>query len=105
MIFIFAIETLVRQGEAILDIYYVREKFDFESTDAVSDWWIWFHLIYTLWGMFALVVMVPILKNVYNLADPCIIFFSAFGSLFRSFIFIICKNKVCIQIFKFFILS
>ena len=93
LIFVWACETFVRQGEALLDLFYVREKFGFADTSEAQEWWRIFFFVHSIWGMIVLMVFVPILKRLYSISDPCIIVFSAFGSFFRSLIFIVARNK------------
>lgn len=93
LIFIWACETFVRQGETLIDIFYVRERFGFEDTEEVQEWWRIFFFIHNIWGMLVLAVFIPILKRLYHVTDTCIVVWSAFGSFFRSLTFVAAQTK------------
>ena len=47
----------------------------------------------TSWGLFNLLVMVPVLKHVYHVPDPVLILACAIGGFLSSLVFVLAKQR------------
>ena len=57
--------------------------------EELNKWWIAYYAVVTSWGLFNLLVMVPVLKHVYHVPDPVIILACAVGSFLRCLVFVL----------------
>jgi hypothetical protein len=64
-----------------------------DSFIAFNNWWLTYYAVVTSWGLFNLLVMVPVLKHVYPMPDPVLILACAVGSLLRSIVFVSAKQR------------
>ncbi len=93
LIVIYGCIEFVSEGETIVDSLYIRDRHSFDDYDDFSDWWLIFYILFMTWGLLALGLMVPVMKQIYHLCDPVIIAVTAVGTFLRSLTFLLADNR------------
>ena len=87
------LQEFVDGGERLSDSLYLRDTFPFGGFSEFNSWWIDFYAIFTAWGLFTLVMIIPLLKQVYHVPDPVFLLLCAVGGFFRALTFMLADKR------------
>lgn len=81
LIFLFGFNTFANVGISSINVTYARKKFTWGGTDEFNKIWAQLHSIGTVFNLFALGVLIPIMTQVLKMKDLSITIFCVISSL------------------------
>lgn len=89
---VYGVLDFIERGEVSVDLAYIKDKFDFDTLSTFESFWNTFYIIYFVWTFLAVVVMVPVLNQIFDVGDAILMLLSAIGSFCRSLIFLMARD-------------